>query len=188
MKRTGRLFFSLIASTLLIMTGNAEIVFPDVRPPGGNFVRPESDEILTVSPPGFSWWRAAPYGEATYRLRVISDNGDTVHTTEDLPDNIHVPDVVIPAGTYTWIVNAVDSHGEIRDSRVFGSFKIAGNSAANPWIPAEELLSRVSCEHPRLLFPRDQLDEIRSTLRTTRKEAYTDLMRRADENLGKGAA
>ncbi len=103
-----------MASVLIIASGRVDIAFPDTRPQGGNFVRPEADQILTVSPPGFSWWRAAAPGEATYRLRVVSSGGDTAYSKEDLQDNIHVPDVVFPTGTYTWIVEAVDGKSKQR--------------------------------------------------------------------------
>ena len=161
------------------------IMFPDARPPDGNFVRPEMDQTFRVSPPGFGWWRAAPLGEATYRLLVSSGKGDIVYSSEGLQDNIHVPDVVLPAGKYTWTVEALDKNGQKRDSRMFGSFEIASDPVENPWIPSEILLSKVSNTHPRLLFPMDKLDEIRATLQTSRKEAFTDLMRRAEKNLGK---
>jgi len=176
-----------MASLLITASGKLEIAFPDTRPQGGNFVRPEAYQILSVSPPGFSWWRAAASGEATYCLHVISADGDTIYSSSGLQDNNHVPDVVLPAGKYTWIVEAIDHNGQKKDSRVFGSFEIADDPAGNPWISADKLLSKVPRGHPRLLFPQDQLDEIRNTLKTSRKEAFTDLMRRAEIHLGKNA-
>ena len=46
-----------------------------------------------------------------------------------------------------------------------------------------ELLARVSKEHPRLLFPKPELGEIRKTLGTTRKEAFEALKAVADDAL-----
>jgi hypothetical protein len=165
-------------------TGKVEMAFPDTRPRGGNFVRPEAGQILDVSPPGFSWWRAAPHGEARYRLLVFSADSDTIYARSDLQDNNHVPDRVFPGGDYTWIVEAFDDKGNKKDAREFGSFRIQNNPAGNPWIPPSELLSKVPEGHPRLLFRRDHLEDIRSTLQSTRREAYTDLMKQADGYLG----
>jgi len=184
MRPTRILLLLLLSSLLTVASGKKEIKFPDTRPKGGNFVRPEAGQILDVSPPGFSWWRAAPRGEASYQLLVFSEKSDTIYARSDLQDNNHVPDRVFPAGDYTWIVEAYDDMRNKEDTRKFGSFHIQNNSAGNPWIPPGELLAKVPEGHPRLLFRRDQLDDIRSTLQTTRKEAYTDLIKQADEYLG----
>jgi len=52
-----------------------------------------------------------------------------------------------------------------------------------PWVAPEELLSRVPREHPRLLFPKAALPEIRATLATTRKAAFEELKAIADRAL-----
>ena len=184
MRPTRILLLLLISSLLTLALGKKEINFPDTRPQGGNFVRPEAGQILDVSPPGFSWWRAAPRGEASYRLLVISSDSDTIYARSDLIDNNHVPDSVFPAGDYKWFVEAYDDKGNKKDDRKFGSFRIQKNSAENPWIPPGELLAKVPESHPRLLFRQDHLEDIRSTLQSTRKEAYTDLIEQADEYLG----
>ena len=47
--------------------------FPSIRPPRANYIRPLDGEMLTLSPPGFSWWRAADRGTCQYRVIVTRD-------------------------------------------------------------------------------------------------------------------
>lgn len=187
MRTKGSLLLLLIISFLSLSSGKKDIAFPDGRPKGGNFVRPEAGQILDVSPPGFSWWRAAPLGEVSYRLQVLNSDGKEIYTKEGLQDNVHVPEMVIPAGSYSWTVEVLDGNGEQHDSRTFGKFSITADAISSPWIPPAELLAKVPAGHPRLLFPKDQMEEIRATLKTTRKEAYEDLIQQADGYLGMGA-
>jgi len=157
--------------------------FPKSRPEGGSFSRPTDGEVLDISPPGFSWWRAAPRGKAQYRLKVIDRSGAVVYQSPLVDDPVHVPDRVLPAGRYDWTVEALDAGGKLLDVRPPRSFTITSGAIVQPWVPAKQLLARVSAEHPRLLFPRAQLNEVRATLATTRREAYESLQRQADAAL-----
>lgn len=157
--------------------------FPASRPAGGSFLRPVDGEVLDISPPGFSWWRAAPRGKAQYRLRVKDEAGGVAYQSPTVDDPVHVPDQVLPAGRYQWTVEGLDATGKPFDSLPPRSFTIAPGAIAQPWVPAKGLLARVPSGHPRLLFPRAQLEEVRATLSTTRREAYESLRRQADEAL-----
>jgi hypothetical protein len=160
-----------------------KIGFPATRPPGGSFSRPVEGEVLDISPPGFSWWRAAPRGKIQYRLKVMDQDGKIVYQSPLVEDPVHVPDRVLPAGRYTWTVEARDAKGTLLDTRGPRSFTITEGAVAQPWVPARDLLARVPVEHPRLLFPKAKLGEIRATLATTRREAYQSLQREADAAL-----
>jgi hypothetical protein len=179
-----QLIFFVLAGLSWLAPAKAEIAFPDTRPDGGNFVRPENGQILDVSPPGFSWWPAALKGEVIYRLKVLSDAGQTIYEAGGLTVNVHVPDEVFHARSYTWKVEAYDESGITRDTRTFGSFTIREGAAEDPWIPASELLARVPEGHPRFLFPKEKLEEICSTLQITRKEAFDNLIKQANEYVG----
>ncbi len=157
--------------------------FPDQRPNEGNFNRPAEDETLDISPPGFCWWRVGPRGTFSYRLRVQSEEGKEAYASPLVEDPAHVPDQVLPPGRYTWTVEALNAAGALAATRHPSRFTIAANPIPMPWVPPRELLARVSKEHPRLLFPKSQLDEIRKTLGTTRKEAFDALKVVADEAL-----
>jgi hypothetical protein len=159
------------------------MTFPESRPRGGSFSRPEEHEVLDVSPPGFSWWRAAPDGKVTYRLRVLTESGTEAYRSPPLSDPVHVPPTALPAGKYSWTVEALGPSGTILGVRRPRRFEIADGALAQPWIAPKELLSRVPREHPRLLFPKARLDEIRPSLQTSRREAFTSLQRQAARNL-----
>ncbi len=157
--------------------------FPKSRPPGGSFPRPREGEVLDVSPPGFCWWRAAAKGELQYRLKVTAPSGAVAYQSPRLEDPVCVPDEVFPAGRYSWTVEALDAKDAVRDTWPQRSFVIAENAYAQPWIPPAELLARVPAEHPRLLFPKAMLGEVRATLTASRREAFESLRGQADRAL-----
>lgn len=152
--------------------------FPRERPERGNFVRPLEAQALDISPPGFCWWRAAKAGQVEYRLRITAEDGAVAYQSPRIHDNAHVPDVVLPAGKYTWTVDCLAAD-KVVDRWPPQSFIINANAYAQPWMPAQKLLARVPREHPRLGFPAPQLEAIRATLATTRKDAYANLIQQA---------
>ncbi|MEQ8880187.1 MAG: DUF4962 domain-containing protein [Cyclobacteriaceae bacterium] len=175
------LFLTLILWIHLIV--NAQISFPKVQPENGNFNRPLAGQVLDVSPPGFCWWRAAPRGEVSYRLRIQKASGDLVYQSGLLADPVHVPDQVLPPGSYQWIVDALDQAGKVVTSRETQDFNISEDAFKLPWVQPKELLSRVPKEHPRLLFPKSRLNEIRASLNDARKQTFEDIRKTADEAL-----
>ncbi|MGB2867885.1 MAG: DUF4962 domain-containing protein [Bacteroidota bacterium] len=175
---------TLLVTIALCAQESEPFKFPVVRPDNGNINRPGDGEVLTVSPPGFCWWRAGERGRVSYRLHVFDDHKNEVCTSGFLDDPAFIPENVLQPGTYTWIVDAVTKDGVLRDTRRASSFVIASNAASLPWLDAEILLNRVSKEHPRLLFPKATLGEIRKTLTTTRRSAFESLKVAADEGLG----
>lgn len=160
-----------------------QVAFPKSRPPQGSFSRPEQGAVLEVSPPGFSWWRAAPAGKVNYALKVLDDAGKEVYRSPQLADPVHVPEKIFPPGRYSWIVEALDAAGTVLDTTEPKQFEIAEGAASQPWVPAEDLLRRVPREHPRLLYLKARLPEIRATLTTTRSEAFESLRHDADRGL-----
>ena len=173
------LFLAVFPSNLQAQ-GQAKVKFPDQRPNEGNFNRPVQDETLDISPPGFCWWRVGPRGKFAYRLRVLNEEGKEAYVSPLVEDPAHVPDKVLPPGRYTWTVEALNASGALAATRPPSRFTIATNPIPMPWVSPRELLARVNKEHPRLLFPKSQLDEIRKTLGTTRKEAFDGLKAVAD--------
>jgi len=175
----------ILSFCLLSVTEGADPTakFPRMRPSGGSFSRPEPGEVLDVSPPGFSWWRAARKGKVSYRLEVLDHTGAEEYRSSPLVDPVCVPEKVFPIGKYTWTVEALGARGSVLDTTEAKSFEIAGNAIAQPWVSVNELLERVPREHPRLLFPKARMAEIRRTLNSTRREAFESLRRAADSGL-----
>jgi hypothetical protein len=159
------------------------MAFPTQRPEGACYPRPRPNEALDVSPPGFCWWPAGTRGKVRYRLKVTNETGASAYESPVIEDPVHVPDKVLPAGRYTWIVEALDSAGKVQDTRTPGQFTITEGAVSQPWVSPEELLARVPKEHPRLLFPRAALGAVRSTLNSTRKEAFETLTRESQKAL-----
>jgi len=159
------------------------MAFPESRPEGGSFPRPRKDEEQHVSPPGFCWWRAGERGDVSYRLKVTDDAGSVAYESPALADPVHVPAQALPSGAYAWTVEALDGQGDVCDTREEWTFTIAEDAVSQPWTPPEELLARVPKERPRVLFPMATLDDIRATLGTTRREAFENLKRVADQSL-----
>ncbi len=155
------------------------VAFPAERPARACYPRPLDGEILDISPPGFCWWPAGKRGTVRYRVKILGEAGEAAYQSPVVEDPAHAPDQVLPAGKYTWTVEAIDSSGSVVATRDPQSFTIAQSAVAQPWVPANELLARVPQAHPRLLFPKASLAEIRATLATTRKEAYEVLGRQA---------
>lgn len=172
---------------LLCCSGSAasgdRIQFPTQRPEGACYPRPFPSETLDVSPPGFCWWPAGKRGEVRYRLRVSIENGAPAYVSSVIEDPAHVPLQALPAGRYTWTVEALDREGKVRAAREPARFAIAEKAVLQPWTPAEDLLERVPRAHPRLLFPKAVVAEVRSTLDSTRREAFATLRRNADAAL-----
>lgn len=162
----------------------SNLSFPSEQPDGGNFNRPAEGEILDVSPPGFCWWRAGKKGKVAYQVRIYSEEGGMIHRSPRLEDPVYVPDAVLETGKYTWRVDALDTKGNVVDTRKASHFVIAAGAASLPWVDPVELLGRVPPSHPRLLFPEDILPRIREDIQTSLMEPYNAIKKAADEALG----
>ena len=168
-----------IPATAQLETG----AFPLRQPDRANFNRPINGQHLDTSPPGFCWWRAGRRDAVFYRLSIRNSDQKQVHRSPRLRDPVYVPPVVLPAGRYTWIVEAHDARGDVVAERPAATFVIDPEAIALPWLEPAELLARVKPEHPRLLFPRAKLDEVRRSLNSSRKRAFDELRAIADRAL-----
>lgn len=178
--------FSIVFLVLFLVVSSAmaQMTFPSEQPENGNFNRPLPNEVLDISPPGFCWWRVAPRGEITYRLRIENESDELVYESGVLVDPVHVPDIVLAEGKYRWFVDALDKQGQTITTRAAQNFSIISDALELPWVEPHKLLNRVPTEHPRLLFPSSILAEIRASLDGSRQKAYEDLRKVADQALG----
>ncbi len=155
--------------------------FPSIRPPQSNYIRPLEGETLTLSPPGFSWWRAADRGTCQYRL-IVARDGKPYYESPLLSDPIHHPDRVFAPGTYDWHVQAIVS-GSVQACSESRSFEITNRAAEQPHPDAAALLANVPKERPRLFFLASDMENVRCSLTSTRSEAYEILRKDADHAL-----
>jgi len=160
----------------------AQVAFPSERPKDGNFNRPVDNSSLDISPPGFCWWRAGRRDKVRYQLTILDSAEKEVYQSPVLRDPVHVPTKVLAAGSYTWKVAAIVD-GESAATLGPRSFEIMKDAVPLAWVEPSELLRKVPAEHPRLLFPAAQQEELRATLSTTRKKAYGELLAIADKAL-----
>lgn len=186
MARTVLLAALLLATCVLSAAADEQahpVAFPDTQPRNGNFNRPLPGQVLDISPPGFCWWRAGPRDAVFYVLSIQAADGGEVYRSARLRDPVDVPDRVLPPGMYHWTVEAVNTSGDVLATRPAQSFTITDNPHALPWVDPKALLAKVPGGHPRLLFTKAELEQVRATLDTTRREAFDALRKRADEAL-----
>jgi hypothetical protein len=144
------------------------------------FPRPEDGREVRISPPGFTWLPAE--GAFGYRVEVYA-NGSTVYQKTIGTDPVHLPDVVLEPGKYTWDVIALDAKGNSGIRRGKKSFTIPEAIPELPWIEPEVLLSRVPEGHSRLIYLKEDLPAIRDTLNTTRQNIWERCLRAAERSL-----
>jgi hypothetical protein len=148
------------------------------------FPRPRDGAELRISPVGLAWWPCP--SAASYRVDMFDQGRRRVYNKNVGKDPVHCPDQVFPPGRYTWDVTALDDQGAETAQRGKRSFIISEDAAKLPWVDPKVLLCRVPKEHPRILYPKANLDGIRSTLSTTRAKSWRACKAAADRALTKG--
>jgi Heparinase II/III-like protein/Domain of unknown function (DUF4962) len=118
-------------------------------------IRPPDDAHVQQTPPDFSW---PDLGQgARYRLTLTYPDGGERH--QDAPANWLNWSEVLPAGTFTWRVEATNTRG----TRTSGSRRFTVDASAQPFVvPATDVLLRRATgkPHPRALPPHETLLEM----------------------------
>ncbi|MHC4682551.1 MAG: DUF4962 domain-containing protein, partial [Planctomycetota bacterium] len=148
------------------------------------FPRPLDGAKVAISPVGLAWLPCPK--AAGYRIDIFDDGGRRIYSENAGKDPVHCPDRVLSPGAYTWDVIALDAGGTDIARRGRHSFTIREDAAQLPWIDPEELLSRVPKEHPRILYRKSQLGNIRSTLTSSRAKSWSACKAAAERALSKG--
>jgi hypothetical protein len=156
--------------------------FPSSRPQASNYIHPRDGEAVTLSPPGFAWWRAGERDACQYRV-IVEREGKPHYTSPLVADPIHIPDIVFPPGDYVWHVEAVTGQDSVEAKSGSYHFSVSKKAIEQPWTDPRSLLDRIPSEHPRLFFPASQMNEVRASISTTRAEAFGELKRMADSAL-----
>ena len=159
----------------------AEVRFPDAQAERALFPTPAESASVGVNPPGFAWWRAA--GAATYRLVVRDAAGKLVHEASGLKDPVHLPTRTLPPGDYTWDVEASDGSDSVRTRRGAWRFRVGKGLPELAWEEPAALLARVPEGHPRYIFAKDRLAEVRRSLGSGRRLAWQALRQAAEHAL-----
>ena len=165
---------------------SAAVAFP-TRPANDRvlFPQPLDGARAAVNPPPFAWWKAQ--GAATYRLGVWNEAGTQVLDAPYLKDPVYLSSECLPPGHYAWNVEACDTVGDtVLARRGFWYFDVPEALPEFPWEEPAAILERVPGGHPRYVFLRDALPEIRATLTTTRKRAWDSVRSSAQRYLTTG--
>ena len=155
----------------------ANAAFPAEPPNRALFPCPRQGATVGVTPPGFAWWRVE--GAASYRLSIRNNYGRVVYDANLLEDPVHLPPEPLPAGRYTWNVEAFGKSGERIATRGAWPFTVPEEIPELPWVDPSALLGRVPGAHPRYIFLKEDLPAIRASLRTTRRAAWEEVKARA---------
>jgi hypothetical protein len=160
----------------------APVSFPSA-PPNDRavFPQPRNGETVAINPPGFAWWRAP--GAAMYRLLIWDDQGREVYQAPYLTDPVHLPTRPLPPGEYSWDVEACDRDDRVLAKRGVWYFTVPEGVTEFPWIAPEQILALVPDSHPRYMFLRDALPEIRRSLQAGRRQAWNSIRSSAERYL-----
>jgi hypothetical protein len=176
MRFTRRGFLAVPALPWTLASGG----FPREQPERASFMQPSDGAEVAINPPGFAWWRAA--GATAYRVVIRRADGKVVYESQPHPDPVHLPTTVLPPGDYAWDVEALDRDRVIA-RRGWWRFRIPKGVPELPWEDPARLLDRVPDGHPRYIFLRDELERVRATLGSTRRDAWEAIRRAADRAL-----
>jgi hypothetical protein len=174
-------FFLLIFS--LFQSGLNAGEFPEIRTKETDlFPRPSDGHIAEINPPGFSW---LPVNDAkSYMISITNTKSKQLIINDKIIDgNVYVCRKALPPGDYEWILEAFDAEGKSLAKRRPYKLYIPPGLIEQPMPDIQKLLAGVNRKHPRLIFLKDNLVQIRKSLLTTRKEAWEILKVTADSCL-----
>jgi hypothetical protein len=158
-------------------------VFSRDRPRGNMAIpRPVDGENVAINPPGFVWNPAE--GASSYRIEICDSQGQEIYATHSITDPLHLPDQKLSPGGYEWDLAALDQNGKMLGQRGKQKFIVPNDAPILPWVPPNDLLSRVPDEHPRLIFLKSDLPNIRESLKTARRKAWDQVKQAADSFVG----
>lgn len=168
-------------SSVLLLQGFSKVLdFPEERTNEKDvYPKPLNAHVAEINPPGFSW---LPIDTAdSYRLRIINVNTDEVVLDVDgIQDNVYVPRRILPPAEYLWALEAYSKKGDMIARRKPYNLTIPEDLIKQPFPDVQSLLTSLPNEHPRLIFTREQLPDIRGTLTNTRKDAWQRIINTAD--------
>ena len=178
---------TLLCVILFLLTTTPAVtqnyVFPVEQPADANVNKPYEGARITVSPPGFCWWRVAKSDDVTYKLFVYDDKGKEFFISENINECAYIPSVVFSEGNYSWIVKAYNRSGNQVAERKRANFSIVTGAYPLPKPDAMNLIKNVPATHPRLIFTREGLPQLCKDVEGVFKEQYSQIIAKADKGL-----
>ncbi len=156
--------------------------FPDTRQKEEDlFPRPPDGYVAKINPPVFVWLPVKNAAKYRVILSRGQDKENYVMTVEG--ESVLAPGQVFSPGRYTWTVEAYDSRERLLATRSPFTLIIPEGLPEFPFPDLKSRILTISQEHPRLIFQKKDLPEIRKTLKTTRREAWAAVKKVAEESM-----
>ncbi len=147
------------------------------------FPRPADGVISEVNPPAFVWLPVKDAGRYRFSMTGMTDPGEQVLTIEKLKQTCFIHNETFESGTYTWTVEAFDDNGHCIAKRRPYELTVPANAVRFPFPDIEKLASDIGPHHPRFIFDRYEIEQVRRTLTTTRKHGWLAVKKMADSSL-----
>jgi len=143
---------------------------------------PEEGDITASNPPPFMWLPVE--GTPTYFMQYsMSATFEPAQTTEvsGLETTVHIPSEVMRPGKWFWRYGyTINGETHFSSSR---AFKIPANAVVFPFVPVEDVISRIPKERPRLHFSPELVDDIRNDKQGRFEHITREEITKADEIL-----
>jgi len=163
---------------------SVKVEFPTIPADDGNVNKPQNAAVLSVSPPGFAWWRAGGYDRVYYKLFVYDASGKEFFVSPETANPVYVPDKVFPAGRYSWVVKAYNNGStEVAAERERWSFTVQDNAHPLPMPDPAKMLAQIPAAHPKLIFTKADLPDLKKRLETGMKQNWDVMLKKAERGL-----
>lgn len=137
------------------------------------FPSPAEGDSLGINPDGFIWLPVEHAAE--YHLEVRKRDANT--RIMDCRSTTHYcyPNQAFPAGDYQWRFKAIDANGTLIGTRDWWSFHVPEDIPTTVCPSAKTVLENLTDEHPRLIFCRGDVSDVRERIKTTQSEKLAEL-------------
>lgn len=145
---------------------------------------PADGQVVEITPPPFLWVPARP--GSTYALQVSRSSSfdpPETQTFDDLPRSVFVPSQPLAAGAWFWRYGVTTEQGPVWGRA--RPFAIADDARPFPFPDWDEAVRRVPQQRPRLFFPGQRLEQIRSWAAGELKPAIDSLVASCTREIGR---
>jgi hypothetical protein len=181
-KITRVLLIGAVCSPLFVF-GDLKVDDSPAKPGFWGF-RPADEEVIQVTPPGFSWRPQSKADEYEVQVARSSDFSVITYGADGITMSVHCPPQVLERGKWFWRFR-FKADGKWSAWSKTRSFSIAEDARAMPLPERQELLGRIPASHPRLFVRPEQMDELRSRAQGDLTDLYKERLRKADNLLKK---
>ncbi len=147
------------------------------------FPRPKDGAVSEVNPPAFVWLPVRGADYYRFEMSKMESLEGQAYIIENLQQNYFIWTETFEPGDYKWTIEAFDADGESIAKRRPFSLIIPDDTTEFPFPIIEQLITDIKPHHPRLIFDKNAIEQIRTSLTTTRKNGWAAVKRIADESL-----